>query len=342
MVRTPDQRWTNWSITRVMVTGRKTLAGGVIPTQHLGIIYSQWKALRQPMSFALAIGTEPAIPFISGMPLDKKIDEADFLGAYFGEPVDVVDCETVPLQVPDMSEIVIEGTMSAHEGPMGEYSGYLMPGGGSTSPVFHVSALTYRNDPILPVVAAGEPIEENHTCWGLAVSAQLLWELRQRGFPVSMCFAPFESAVHWLVVTVNRSSAGGQPPEKLAAELAQMMFHSRAGRLIPKIILADDDVDASNLDEVIWAFATRGHPERGHLFFPDHGMLPLVAYLSGEERKAARGTKVIYNCLLPAEGLAEQSPRPSSFRYAWPSEIQQRVITSWARFGYPEEPLPPG
>jgi hypothetical protein len=51
---------------------------------------------------------------------------------------------------------------------------------------------------------------------------------------------------------------------------------------------------------------------------------------------------VIYNCLLPAEGLAEQSPRRSSFRYVWPSEIQQRVITSWARFGYPEEPLPPG
>jgi 4-hydroxy-3-polyprenylbenzoate decarboxylase len=76
-----------------------------------------------------------------------KIDEADFLGAYFGEPVDVVDCETVSLQVPDMSEIVIEGTVSAHEivheGPMGKYSGYLMPGGGLTSPVFHIPALTY-------------------------------------------------------------------------------------------------------------------------------------------------------------------------------------------------------
>src|SRR5262249_21456339 len=202
----------------------------VIPTQHLGLIYQRWKALNRPMPFALALGTEPVIPFVSGMPLDENVDEADFIGGYLGEPVDVVDCETVDLQVPATAEIVIEGALSAtetvHEGPMGEYSGYLSPGGGMPSPVFQVSAMTYRNEPILPVVAAGEPIEENHTCWGLAVSAQILWELRQQGFPVSMVFAPFESAAHWLVVTVKSLAIREHDPEKLARDVARILFAS--------------------------------------------------------------------------------------------------------------------
>src|SRR5208282_4673443 len=142
VVRTPDRKWTNWSISRIMVIGKNTMTGIVLPQQHLGIIHAQWKALGRPMPFALALGTEPAIPFVSGMPLDENVDEADFVGGFIGEPVEVVACETVDLEVPASSEMVIEGTASvtemAWEGPMGEYSGYLSPSGGMPSPVFHV------------------------------------------------------------------------------------------------------------------------------------------------------------------------------------------------------------
>jgi 4-hydroxy-3-polyprenylbenzoate decarboxylase len=334
VVRTPDGKWTNWSITRIMVTDKNTMAGGVIPTQHLGIIYQRWKELGRATPFALAIGTEPAIPFISGMPLDENINEADFLGGYLGEPVDVVPAETVDLDVPATSEIVIEGHLSAdtrvHEGPMGEYSGYLMPGGGMSSPVFQVSALTYRNQPILPVVAAGEPIEENHTCWGIGVSAQILWELRRQNFPVTACFAPFESAAHWLVVTVPQRAYQDQG-EGLIRDLGRIVFGCRAGGYMPKILLMADDVDPTNLDEVTWAFATRCRPDTGTLLFPKEGVLPLVAFLDSEERKAARGTKVIYNCLLPPQTTPAIR---SSFRHAWPRELQEKVIANWSRYGY--------
>src|SRR4029077_939364 len=74
VVRTPDGKWTNWSITRVMLHGKNTMVGAIIPRQHLGLIYAQWKAQRKPMPFALAMGTEPAIPFVSGMPLDENIN----------------------------------------------------------------------------------------------------------------------------------------------------------------------------------------------------------------------------------------------------------------------------
>jgi UbiD family decarboxylase len=341
VVQTPDRQWTNWSISRTMITGKNTMTGLVLPRQHLGMIFAQWKALGQPMPFALAMGTPPAIPFISGMPLADGVNEADFIGGYLGEPVEVVDCETVDLQVPATSEIVLEGTVSlaetAPEGPMGEYSGYLNRSGGSPQPVFQVSAMTFRNQPILPVVAAGEPIEENHTCWGLAVSAQILWELRQHGFPVSACFAPFQSAAHWLIVTVDSSYRGQAVAETLVHDLADIVFHCRAGTLIPKVILLGDDIDPGNLQEVVWAMATRCHPERGQFLFSNQPVLPLLGFLSREERQQSCSTKVIYHGL-PLDDLPpDQRPQRSSFRHGVPAELQQKVIQNWRQYGFGDD-----
>src|SRR5262249_16926345 len=115
VVQTPGRKGTNWSISRVMVLGKDRMTGIVLPQQHLSINLTQWKPLQRPMPYALALGTEPVIPFVSGMPLDANVNEADFIGGYLGEPVEVVDCETVDLQVPATSEIVIEGTLSLDE-----------------------------------------------------------------------------------------------------------------------------------------------------------------------------------------------------------------------------------
>jgi 4-hydroxy-3-polyprenylbenzoate decarboxylase len=338
IVQTPDRHWTNWSISRMMVTGKDTLAGLVLPQQHLGIIFAMWKALDRPMPFALALGTEPVVPFVAGMPLDDHVNEADFIGGYLGEPVEVVDAETVDLQVPATAEVILEGTVSvretAPEGPMGEYSGYLNPGAGTRQPVFYVSAMTYRDQPIVPVVAAGEPVEENHTCWGLAISAQVLWELRRHGFPVASCFCPLESAGHWLVVTVQDSWRDRGSSAQLVQELAQVVFRSRAGGMIPKFLLLGADIDPTNLAEVVWAFATRCHPERGVVLFPDQEVLPLVGYLSRDEKRQRRSTKVIYNGLPADDVLPESLPKRSSFAHAWPRAIQERVVQNWQRYGY--------
>ena len=104
------------------------------------------------------------------------------MGAYLGQAIETVKCETVDLEVPATAEIVIEGFLSdkdqSKEGPMGEYAGYLFQGPGRDQPTYHVTAITHRNDPILPVVIAGEPVEENHTAWGIPAAAEVLAELR--------------------------------------------------------------------------------------------------------------------------------------------------------------------
>jgi 4-hydroxy-3-polyprenylbenzoate decarboxylase len=88
---------------------------------------------------------------------------------------------------------------------------------------------------------------------------------------------------------------------------------------------------------VVWAFATRNHPQRGQVLFPDEKVLPLVAFLGADERKAARAAKVVYNCLPPGDVPPEQAARRSSFRFLWPREIQEKVLANWKRYGFSED-----
>ena len=191
----------------------------------------------------------------------------------FGRPVDVVRCETVDLEVPATAEIVVEGFLShretVEEGPMGEYAGYLWPGPGMQRPVYHVTAITHRHEPILPIVVAGEPVEEDHTAQGIPSAAELLVELREAGLPVTLAWVTLESANHWLVVTVPQAwrSLSGLDAPTLCRRIGTHVFErSKFGAVIPKIIVVNDDIDATNTKEVVWAFATRCHPVAGDPF----------------------------------------------------------------------------
>lgn len=338
IAKTPDGAWTNWCITRVMLHGRDTLVGMVSPLQHIGRVHAAWRAIGRPMPFALALGTEPAMPFVSGMPLPKGYSEADFLGAYFGAPVELVAAETVPLEVPATAEIVIEGHISidetALEGPMGEYAGYQNRGKSSPQPLFRVSAMTHRDDPILPVVAAGAPIEEDHTCWGLAIAATVLADLRRHEFPVGTVFSPLESAVHWLVITVTPEGRKRHTRAELLERVRDLVLKSRPGGVISRFILVDDDIDPGRIEDVVWALATRCHPERGQKLFTGLPVPPLQVYLDAEERRTNISSKVVFDCLWPDEMKPEARPVPMTFREGWPADIQERVVRDWTRYGY--------
>jgi 4-hydroxy-3-polyprenylbenzoate decarboxylase len=109
IVKTPDGRWVNWSIARVMKVDGKRMVGLMVPSQHIGQIWGEWVALGKPMPYALVQGPAPAISCLSGMPLPAEVDEADFVGALAGEPVKLVKAISVDLDVPASAEIVIKG-----------------------------------------------------------------------------------------------------------------------------------------------------------------------------------------------------------------------------------------
>lgn len=94
-----------------------------------------------------------------------------------GRAIETVRCRTTDLEAPASAEILIEGHVAldetATEGPIGEYAGYLRASKGRQRPIYHVTALRHRDDPILPVVVAGEPVEENHTAWAIPCAAMM-------------------------------------------------------------------------------------------------------------------------------------------------------------------------
>jgi UbiD family decarboxylase len=336
VVRTPDGAWTNWAVARVMVLDRNRMTGTLVPSQHLGMIHQMWRERGEPMPFAIVQGAEPAIPVLSAMPLPAGADEVAHLGGYFGRPVELVRCVSGPLAVPATAEIVVEGVVApdelAQEGPMGEYAGYIDTAA-RPQPVYHVTAITFRTDPILPVVVAGEPVDEDHTVTGVAASAELLAVLRAHGVPASMAWMPMRSACHWLVVTVPRDWRDelSCSDAELIELVGETVFATRVGACIPKVLVMHDDIDPTDTAEVVWAFATRCHPGTGHVSFVDRPAVPLMACLSTADRVSRRTTKVVYNCLFADQ--TDTIPRRSSFRYAYPPAIQRRVLAHWASDG---------
>jgi UbiD family decarboxylase len=340
VARMPDGAWTNWSIARMMVVDGKRLTGIVAPQQHIGVVAKAWADVGKPMPFALALGVEPSIPFVCGMPLPEHVNEGGRLGALLGRPIKTVRCKTIALEAPASAEILIEGHLhldeTAEEGPMGEFAGYVPLEPETLRPVYRVSAISHRDNAILPVVAAGEPVEENHTAWGIPTSAQVLYDLRKAGIPATAAWIPLQSALHWLVVTVPRDwrrRTGIDDTQALCRRVGEVIFATKAGAVIPKVIVLNDDVDPTNLKELVWAFATRCHPFLGHAEFEHIPAAPLLAYLRKSEKVAANTGKIVYNCLPPDE-WGEALPIRASFRHGYPPAIVDRVKRRWSEYGF--------
>ncbi|MBU3062369.1 UbiD family decarboxylase [Nocardia sp. NEAU-G5] len=341
IARTPDGSWTNWSINRMMLVDRNRLACLIPPLQHLGIIKARWEQAGTPMPIAVALGVEPGLPYVGGMPLPEGADESHFLGAYFGEPLELVRAETVDLLVPATAEIVIEGYVSHtdtfEEGPMGEYPGYLDRASSAPQPVLHVTAVTYRDDAILPVAVAGAPVEEDHTGWGLPHAAEMLHVLRSAELPVAACWGVLESACHLWVVAVDRDwhARTGLSSREFAQRIGEVVFG--AGKLafgVPKLLVVENDIDISDPLQVIWAFTSRAHPEHSEIHFDNEPQNILPIYLEAYERLSYHSTKVVYNCLLADRFAADEQPVPADFAHNWTPQMQQHVLDNWRAYGY--------
>ena len=155
ITKDPDTGVQNWGLYRLMIHDKKTMGGLFLPAQNIGLhYYTKYEARGKPMEFAIAVGTEPVTPWVAGTRFPPNVSEADIIGGIRRLPLELVRCETVNLAVPATSEIVIEGFIPPHErkeeGPFGEYTGF-MASDRALRPVYHVTAITHRNNPILPV-----------------------------------------------------------------------------------------------------------------------------------------------------------------------------------------------
>ncbi|RJE23104.1 cytoplasm protein [Aspergillus sclerotialis] len=345
IVKTPDGRWVNWSITRAMVHDKRALVGPVIPKQDIGVISQMWKEKGQDMPWALCFGVPPAAIMASGMPIPKWTDESGFVGALSGQPVEMVKCETNDIYVPRNAEIVLEGVVStsevAPEGPMAEYHGMVFPGDQKMKPLFKVNAITYRHDPILPLCVCGRATEENHSVWGTMIAAEVLNICQAAGLPIKMVWCPFESHVMWFAVQVDRQKLRALKTNipDFSRKVGHTIFGSKPGWYIPKIFLVGDDIDPTELRDIIWAESTRCQPLTNEFFFEEYGNIPLMPYVEhGLEPKNANHPKVVRCCMFPCEFVDEKLFwKEGSFRASYPAEVRDKVTSNWKAYGFDGE-----
>jgi UbiD family decarboxylase len=165
ILESPDGKWTNWSISRAMVSSKRKLVSLAANPQHIRKIHEQWaKTGKKEIPWALAFGVPPTTAMAASMPLPEGVSDPGYVGAMCGEPLKMVKCDTNDILVPANSEIVFEGTFSveetASEGPFGEMHGYTFPGRSIVGHVHTINKITYRNNAILPMSACGRLTDE--------------------------------------------------------------------------------------------------------------------------------------------------------------------------------------
>lgn len=331
IVKDLDSDWINWGMYRHMLHNKNTLGIQAAPHTHHGTIYHQgYESKNKPMEVAIVIGVEPVSTFFAATPVPHGVSEVDIAGAIRGAPVELVKCETVDLAVPATAEIVIEGEIRPHErmdeGPMGEYTGYMIPRK-VPRPVIHVKAVTHRNNPILTMSCVGIPVDDNATR-SVIGGAELLETLRARGLPVSgVCIFP-ETSYFLAAVAVK------VPFANVAGEIAHVIWGTRGGSTTPYLIIVEDDIDPFNMAQVLHALATKCHPYRGIVKLEHTIRAGLAPWANRHELQTQTGAMAYFDCTWPRDWEPVDVPLRVSFADTYPPEVQQKALAKWHKYGY--------
>jgi 4-hydroxy-3-polyprenylbenzoate decarboxylase len=256
------------------------------------------------MEVAVAIGTDPAVTFSAIVPAPPDVEEYLIAGFLRAAPVELVKCETVDLEVPATSEIVLEGYVNLDElrteGPFGDHTGFYSLE--DLYPVFHVQCITHRKDPIYATTIVGKPPMED-AYMGKAVERVFLPLMRLTIPELVDINLPIEGVFHNLMIVSIRKSYPGQARKVMNAiwSLGQAMFTKC-------IIVVDEDVDVQDLADVTLKVLNNIDPERDIQF-----TLGPVDSLDHASRLANYGSKMGIDATRkwPTEGFT----RP------WPDEI---------------------
>ncbi len=329
--RDPDNDWTNWGMYRFMVHNRRYLIGSPTPASHLGILLEdKFLPHASAMPVAVVIGADALSSLAAATGHRVGESEADFAGGLRLEPVELTKCVTNDLMVPAHAEIVIEGEIlpeaTVPEGPFGEYTGYRRESD-QTGTLVRVTAITYRDAPIVTMSSLGVPPDDSSIAGAMGVSVALKRRLLSHKLPITDVFLPPEGASHLVVVGVK---SGG-------SEMAQRVRDVLIGRRVwyTKIVVVDEDVDVFDIGQVIHALAVKCHSYRGIYLSQQEGAgNPVTPCYSRQEKEKLVGATALFDCTWPKEWSIDEIPVKMSFEEAYSQEIKDRVIKNWRRYGF--------
>ncbi len=274
------------------------------------------------LDVAVALGGDPTTVWSGALPLPPDMDEIAVSGLIRNEAVEMVRCKTVDLEAPAHAEYVLEGYVTPgelrDEGPFGDHTGYYSPA--EPYPVFHLTAITQRRDPIYPTTMVGRPPTEDFFMGTAAV--RVLLPAMQLTLPevvdVSM---PAEGIFHNLVIVSIKKEYPGH---------ARKVMHGLWGMgllmLAKAIVVVDHDVNVQDPSEVAWRVTNNIDPARDVVFAEgpiddlDHAA-PVPRY----------GSKMGIDAT--AKGPADGRTRPWPDDIVMSDEIKRLVDSKWDRYG---------
>jgi UbiD family decarboxylase len=259
----PDSGYVNLGTYRIMLVDRNRLALHVLGGQHGGIImHKKYFERGKKMPVVIALGLDPDLWFTSFTRLSWGESEYDYAGGLRGEPIEVVKGEVTGLPIPAHAEIVIEGEctpgVTVDEGPFGEWHGYYGNLGLSPvpEPVIEVKALYYRDNPIMTCQLPARPSLDTSTLPIALSNSSAIWRrLEATGLPGIKgvwCYSEVAGDGLFIVVSIEQMYPGHSREAGLAA--SQFPHQGRY------TIVVEEDIDPSDIEQVIWAVATRGQP----------------------------------------------------------------------------------
>jgi 4-hydroxy-3-polyprenylbenzoate decarboxylase len=275
------------------------------------------------LDVAVAIGSDPAVMYSSTAPLPEGVDEMLFAGFLRGSPVELIKCETVELEVPANSEIVLEGYCEPHErrieGPFGDHTGYYSLQ--DEFPVFHITCITHRRDAIYPATIVGKPPMED--CYIAKATERIFLPLIQKQFPEIVDInLPMEGVFHNIAIVAIDKRYPGHARRVMYAlwGLGQMSFTKM-------IVVVDKEIDVQNPGEVIWKIGNNVDPKRDVVIV--EGPLDVLEHASDIP---AYGGKMGID--------ATKKWRSEGFLREWPDEIvmskeiKKLVEKRWKEYGF--------
>jgi 4-hydroxy-3-polyprenylbenzoate decarboxylase len=266
------------------------------------------------LEVAVALGSDPATIFSAAAPLPEGFDELLFSGFVRKRPVELVRCETIDMEVPSSAEIILEGYVDPEErrmeGPFGDHTGYYSPA--DLYPVFHITCITHREDPIYPATIVGRPPMED-AYMGKAIERIFLPLVKLQLPEIVDMNLPVESVFHNLAVVSIKKRYPGHAKKVMFAlwGMGQMMFTKA-------IAVVDHDVNVQDPREVLWAVSTRVDPKRD------------ITMIEGTPMDSLDHSTPLPNLGSKVGIDATRKGRGEGFEREWPDEIaMSEEIKRW-------------
>ncbi len=330
ITRGPNKERLNLGIYRMQLLGRNKLIMRWLSHRGGALDFRDWQlqypGKRYPV--AIALGADPATTLAAVTPIPDSISEYAFAGLLRGSKTELAECFTPlcrehGLTVPATAEYVLEGYLEpgelAEEGPFGDHTGYYNEV--ERFPVFTVEAITHRESPVYHSTYTGRPPDEPAVL-GVALN-EVFVPLLQKQFPeiVDFYLPPEGCSYRLAVVTIRKEYPGHAKRIMLGiwSFLRQFMYTKF-------IIVTDEDVNARDWKDVIWAMTTRMDPRRDSVFIDNTP----IDYLDFASPVAGLGSKVGFDATSKWPGETQREwGRP----IAMDAAVKRRVDQLWDQLG---------